>query len=245
MASDGVMVPSPSLGTYDVLYAVCAISHNDAWAVGNSILPNDVYILMHWDGTSWSLVNGPPAKSSVLVSVKAFATDDVWAVGYKDYDYNQFTSSTFTLHWDGTTWSEIPSPNVTTGFNLLRGVDGPAPNNMWAVGSSSLGAIALHWDGTAWTTVPTAVDNGWFVAVKAFSATNVYAVGISGSQQPLSARWDGTQWRVIPTPPVNIPGSLDAISSRDGSIWAVGDQGLDRNRTDLIFNWTQGSARSD
>jgi len=236
-----VIIPSPSLGTYDVLYAVCAISHNDAWAVGNSISPNDVYILMHWDGTSWSLVNGPPAKSSLLVSVKAFATDDVWAVGYKDYDYNQFTSSTFTLHWDGTTWSEIPSPNVTNGFNNLYGVDGTAPDDMWAVGSSNLGAIALHWDGTAWTTVPTPVDDGWFVAVKAFSSTNVCAVGTSietSGSQALSARWDGTQWRVISSPPVVIPGWLGAISSRDGSIWTVGAQGPDRKSTDLIFNWT-------
>jgi hypothetical protein len=80
-----VVVPSPKVGTYDWLYAVCIISRNDAWAVGYSLSLGigDVYILMHWDGTSWSLVNGPPANSSVLLSVKAFATDDVWAVGYK------------------------------------------------------------------------------------------------------------------------------------------------------------------
>ena len=76
-----VVVPSPIVGTYDVLTAVSAISHNDAWAVGYSISPNNVYILMHWDGTIWSVVNGPPANSSALRSVKAFATDDVWAVG--------------------------------------------------------------------------------------------------------------------------------------------------------------------
>lgn len=108
---------------------------------------------------------------------------------------------------------------------------------MWAVGSSSLGALALHWDGAAWTVVPTPVDNGWFDAVKAFSATNVCAVGTLGNQ-PLSARWDGTQWRVIPTPPVNITGFLSAISGRKGSIWAVGDQGFP-DQTDLIFTWTQ------
>jgi hypothetical protein len=233
-----VMVPSPSIGTYDVLTAVCAISRNDAWAVGFSI--PFVYILMHWDGTIWSVVNGPPANSSGLSSVKAFATDDVWAVGWKDYDGNHFTSSTFTVHWDGTTWSEIPSPNVGMGFKSLGGVDGVAPNDVWAVGSSglsSVGALTMHWDGTAWTVVPTLTD-GWFSAVKAFSATDVFAVGTSGNK-PLSARWDGTLWRVIPTPPVNIPGWLSEISGLDGSIWAVGVQGPDRKATDLIFNWTQ------
>ena len=101
------VVPSPNVGAYNTLYSVCVVSHNDAWAVGGSS-PNDVYILMHWDGTSWSLVNGPPANASALASVKAFATDDVWAVGGKDG--TAFTASTFTLHWDGATWSEVPSP---------------------------------------------------------------------------------------------------------------------------------------
>jgi len=219
-----------------VLTAVCAISHNDAWAVGFSI--PYVYILMHWDGTIWSVVNGPPANSSSLLSVKAFASDDVWAVGEKDR--TDFTTSTFTLHWDGTTWSEIPSPNVGMGFQFFNGVDGVAPNDVWAVGYSgfsNVGALTMHWDGTAWTVVPTPTD-GSFTAVKAFSATNVFAVGSSGNN-PLSARWDGMQWRVIPTPPVNIPGWLSAISGLDGSIWAVGVQGFRREATDLIFNWTE------
>ena len=201
--------------------------------------PNFVYILMHWDGTIWSVVNGPPVNSSALSSVKAFATDDVWAVGYKDYDNTHGTSATFTLHWDGTTWSEIPSPNVSNQTSL-SGVDGATPHDVWAVGYSGfsdVGALTMHWDGTAWTVVPTPTD-GWFSAVKAFSATNVFAVGTSVNK-PLSTRWDGTQWRVIPTPPVNIPGWLSAISGLDGSIWAVGVQGFRREATDLIFNWTE------
>jgi hypothetical protein len=146
-----VAVPSPNLGTYNQLSAVCVISHNDAWAVGYSIVPGpSSYILMHWDGTSWSLVKGPPTKGtgggSSLSSLKAFATDDVWAVGSKDFDYNKSTASTFTIHWDGTAWSEIPSPNM--GYsNGLAGVDGAAPNDVWAVGGTNLGGLAMHWDG--------------------------------------------------------------------------------------------------
>ena len=123
------------------------------------------YILMHWNGTSWSLVDGPPVSNSSLSSVKALSSNDVWAVGYKHFDRNANTSSTFTLHWDGTTWSEIPSPNVTTGFNMLSGVDGVAPNDVWAVGGSDL---TMHWDGTAWTEVPTPLDNVQFLATKYF-----------------------------------------------------------------------------
>jgi hypothetical protein len=235
-----VAVPSPNLGsTYNTLHAVSIISHNDAWAVGYSLSfdTGNAYILMHWNGTTWSLVNGPPANSSYLFSVKAFATDDVWAVGYKDYDSTHGTSSTFTLHWDGTTWTEIATPNAATGLNNLFGLDGNAPNDVWAVGYSSLGGLAMHWDGTAWTVVPTPVDEGLFFAVRAFSARNVWAVGSLGNQ-PGSARWDGTQWRVIPTPAVNNSGFLSAISGRNRSIWTVGQQDWP-DPTDLIFTWTR------
>jgi hypothetical protein len=237
-----VVVPSPTLGTYDTLYAVCVISRNDAWAVGYSLTLGmaQVYILMHWDGTNWSLVNGPPANSSALRSLKAFATNDVWAVGYKDLESNQntTTTSTFTLHWDGTAWSEVPSPNVGDA-NSLNGVDGATPNDVWAVGSTNLSALAMHWDGAVWTVVPTPVTS--FYALTVLSSANIIAVG--GSVAPSSARWDGAQWRVVPTPPViDNYGFLSAISSRDGSMWAVGYQGFPSHSTsayDLIFNWTR------
>ena len=185
-------------------------------------------------------MNGPPANGSALFSLKAFATNDVWAVGYKDYDYNQNTSSTFTLHWDGTAWSEIPSPNVIdTGS--LRGVDGAAPNDVWAVGGTNLGGLAMHWDGTVWTVVP--MPTAGFFAVTVLSSNNAIAVGGGLDGAPASARWDGTQWSVVPTPPVfENAGSLWGVSSRDGSTWAVGFQGFFSHRTsgyDLIFNWTR------
>jgi hypothetical protein len=234
------VVTSPNVATYNELDAVCIISHNDAWAVGYSSFPGpSAYILMHWDGTSWSLVKGPPADGSALSSLKAFATNDVWAVGSKDI--NQNTSSTFTLHWDGTAWTEIPSPNVSINFNTLLGVDGAAPNDVWAVGGTNAGGLAMHWDGAIWTVVP-ANNGSAFYAVTAISSTNVIAVGGSVSA-PSSARWDGTQWRVIPTPPVfNNEGLLLGISNRNGSVWTVGYQGFFGHNTsgyDLIFNWLQ------
>ena len=44
------------------------------------------------------------------------------------------TPTTLTLHWDGTAWSRIPSPNVEMQ-NYLSGVDGMVPDDVWAVGS--------------------------------------------------------------------------------------------------------------
>lgn len=46
-----IEVPSPNVGQYDTLRAVEVISRNDVWAVGESLLPDLTYLLMHWDGT--------------------------------------------------------------------------------------------------------------------------------------------------------------------------------------------------
>jgi hypothetical protein len=249
-----LIVASPNIGSSDTLTGICVISRNDAWAVGYSSFSLSTYILVHWDGTSWSLVDGPPADGASLFSVKAFATNNVWAVGSKS-DSIQNTSSTFILHWDGTGWSEVASPDAGDFRNSLGGVDGANPNDVWAVGSSANKgdlfnhALTLHWDGVAWIVVPTSLpDDSAFSAVAALSSTNVVAIGESKMGTillvPCSANWDGIQWHRVPTPPViDDTGFLFAISQREGSLWTVGYQGLpeQRNREpqDLIFNWTQ------
>jgi hypothetical protein len=239
--TEWIVVPSPNVGTTDnQLDGVEVVSRDDAWAVGTSGLGiGSAYILMHWNGHSWSLVNGPPVSGSWLTSIKAFASDDVWAVGTKDYDGTR--SFTFTLHWDGSAWSEIPSPNVQM-LNSLDGVDGTAPNDVWAVGTSTsspnfiIHTMAMHWNGTAWSLVPTPVTqfSEWFSAVKAFSPTNVCAVGTSAGA-PFSERWDGTQWRILPIPPTDPGGLLLTISGRDGAVWAGGNQNSSGQTTDELF----------
>src|SRR5206468_5338762 len=62
-------------------------------------------------------------------------------------------------HWDGSTWSTVPSPNVGNLDNYLLGVAATGPEDVWAVGYSYdlvaqvTQTVALHWDGTAWVVV--------------------------------------------------------------------------------------------
>ena len=227
--SQWTVVPTPSVGTYDELTSVSANSSNDVWASGYSISPTPTSFLLHWDGTSWTLVNAPPASNSALLAIKAFAPNDVWAVGYKDYDYNTGVGSNYTVHWDGTSFTEVLSPNPAPGANNgLSGLDGTSSTDLWAVGSSGNSfSTALHWDGVSWTVVTTtrtSASDG-FYAVRTFSSSSVVAVG-SSATGVLSERWDGTQWRVIPTPPVTGNfGFLFAISGRGSAVWTAGYQG--------------------
>ncbi len=190
---------------------------------------------LHWDGTAWTIVPTPGTAGGLLMAVKAFASNDVWAVGDVQAPGHVLETVTYTLHWDGTAWSVVRSPNTAAMVNSLTGVSGLASNDLWAVGYTGAsfpdsGALALHWDGAAWTIVPTAVTSGGdpLFAVIAVTSHNVWAVGsIAGA--PLTERWNGTAWSVIPTPVVEPGAGLGAISlSRSRSLWTSGYQGSDQ-----------------
>ena len=47
----------------------------------------------------------------------------------------RFDYLTLILHWNGTAWKVVKSPNaVTDSFNDLFDVDATSANNVWAVG---------------------------------------------------------------------------------------------------------------
>jgi hypothetical protein len=110
---------------------------------------------------------------------------DAWAVG--EYDVPGYAPMTLTEHWDGSTWTRIPSPNPdgNRGSSLLA-VEGVSETDVWAVGegfgkSPRVRPLIEHWDGSAWSiTTPGRVPNAHITglnAVTAISPSNVWAVG--------------------------------------------------------------------
>src|SRR3954454_18833012 len=188
----------------------------------------------------------PNVQGNTLNAITAISASDAWAVGYMN-DNNLNDSRTLTMHWDGQSWTVVPSPNPGTvpsctnnnTGNFINAVSGVASNDVWAVGFSftcfgPLKPMALHWDGTQWTVVPTpkliSVDNAALNGVLAFASNNVYAVGYhpasNGAVRTLIEPWDGTAWKVVQSPNANNTGNflwaLSATSPTD--IWAVGDR---------------------
>jgi hypothetical protein len=239
-AVDGTwkIVSSPNVGsgTYgNQLNAVAAISANDLWAVGFSPHPSGtpLYIrqslIEHWDGKNWSVVPSPnPAGKTyvVLNGVDALSSSDVWAVGHAG-DPSSAPLQTLTLHWDGSSWSIVPSPSPGTyNGNVLHAVSAVSSNDVWAVGwyqsgptGQEGGALTMHWDGTSWTVVPN--PSRWTLhGVAAISSNDVWAVG----EQSI-LHWDGASWSTVsfPLPPNNaypVLKGIAAVSTND--IWAVG-----------------------
>jgi hypothetical protein len=113
----------PSLGGAKALTVVAA---NDIWAVGGSSI-------QHWDGAHWTAVTNPAPANSHLLDVSAAGANDIWAVGTLG---NFPASVTVALHWDGHTWSILPSPNPGQLGNSLGGVVALSTHEVWAVGTA-------------------------------------------------------------------------------------------------------------
>ncbi len=106
----------------------------------------------------WSTVPAPtlPGYAAVLNDVAGSGASDVWAVGeYIDAGIGH----TLILHWDGSTWQRVASPDLVTNgtvnstTNELNGVAVIGPSDAWAVGygvSSNVPyeTITEHWNGT-------------------------------------------------------------------------------------------------
>lgn len=190
-------------------------------------------------------VEPAPNVGGVLNAISVRAHDDIWAVGYYNGEVN---SRTLTMHFDGSTWSVVPSPNLPNG-NRLGGVVALSPNDVWAVGwtsnPSSLDdrSFSMHWNGTAWSIVDTPQPGGASVdrllAVDAAAPNDVWATGLYWDAQThahsVILHWDGNAWRRAPlgapslvsTAPRRVCDSdtglagITVVSATD--VWAVGD----------------------
>lgn len=201
----------PNVGTGDMFSGAAVTSACNAWAVGNYQSGTAVNTLIdHWDGTAWSQVASPNPAGSDLNSLDAAAAtsaSNVWAVG----TYNNEAKATLTLieHWNGTTWTQVPSPNLAG--SSLQSVTATSASNAWAVGQYSNGstqqALIEHWNGTTWTQVPSpspggATGTNALFSVASISSSDALAVGYYSDNDgatflTLVEHWNGTAWEQV------------------------------------------------
>jgi hypothetical protein len=175
------------------LAAVNGTSADDVWAVGSS---DGATLIEHFDGRSWSIVSSPngDGATSTLSAVAAIAADDVWAVGSTESDASTPGGSgedTLIMHWDGASWSVVPSPNGLSSSNSLLDVAAFGPDDVWAGGQSyddlavTSRTILERWDGSAWRVVRTPNPDADYDAIDGVAGPNprhLWLVGARGSQ---------------------------------------------------------------
>ncbi len=153
------------------IFGISALATDDVWAVGT--IAEGATLIEHFNGSKWTRVPSPnPGNGmNLLEGVTALAPDDVWAVGWYVQAANQDRpAKTLIEHWDGTSWTVVPSPNIggpstQSISNELRGITAVSANDIWAFGLTDdfgperIANLVMHWDGTDWKIAPTPDPN--------------------------------------------------------------------------------------
>jgi hypothetical protein len=211
-------------------FAIDAASSSDVWAVSGGSIE-------HWDGSAWTTADTVPGAR--FNAIHAISANDVWAAGYQTIGGTLL--QTLTLHWNGISWSTIPSPDVGDRDNQLTSVAGTLTNDLWAVGYYNDPAngfeepLAEHWDGQTWTVATLPNDgngnNTQLLSVSMDTQGDAWAVGYTigsaanSQATPVTERWSGGTWQVIPSPVFDPshPWELTGVAAvAPDNVWAVG-----------------------
>jgi hypothetical protein len=183
-----------------------------------------------------SPVLSPAPIPGSLAGVSADSATDAWAVGH--YVTSAGAGQALIVHWNGTAWSQVPSPNPgRENYDLIYDVSAVSATDAWAVGTYEVDTptglanrtLLLRWNGTAWSKVK--VPGGASTSlheVSAVSGTDAWAVGSSydkttNSLATLAVHWNGTAWSRAATqnPPLDpVLSSVSTVSGTDA--WATG-----------------------
>jgi hypothetical protein len=135
-------------------------------------------------------------------------------------------------------WTQVASPNIGMSDNVLGGVAGSGPDDVWAVGDYAQDSnpdfnitLIQHFDGHAWSVVPS--PNVGDQANQLYSVTTAaptkawttgYFLDPAHSPRGLIEAWDGHAWGVVDHPHTGAADWLYSVFAVGPSdVWAVGN----------------------
>jgi hypothetical protein len=145
-----------------------------------------------WNGTAWSIQSTPdpsPSDYTYIESLQCLGTQWCVAVGQSQLSG---TYQTFTLWWNGSTWTMGSSPTFSGGSELF-GVSCNSTTSCVAVGDvgTATNTLILEWNGTVWTQVASpaipASGSSQYLSVSCVVSTYCAAVGSVGSDVLIAA----------------------------------------------------------
>lgn len=173
----------------------------------------------------WARIASPnPNGAARLNDIHVISPWDVWAVGWFDGPIPgsvQNVWQSLTLHWNGSAWSIVPSPNPAPNPTMtqvtLAAVSAVSSVDVWAVGGrrgqdaggySGTRVLAMRWDGFTWRdmnapwppdrdgSVYTGASGEEFYDVVALPSGEVWAVGRWWHEAPGGViTWPGVAMR--------------------------------------------------
>ena len=231
------LVTSPNVGretkpvTANRLTGVSCTSPTNCFAVGTSTYTTTTGVatastlIEHWDGQAWTIVRSPNRTgvgANMLEGVSCPSPSSCFAVGRtsKDFYGPSSTYKTLTLHWNGASWSIVPSPNAANGAGELAGVSCVSDRACVAVGDAYRFAVQQSlidtWNGTTWTRVPNAdpvsATHSALTGVSCTSPASCVAVGTASGTSKLTSTLTkvsaGGHWSIVPG--ANVPGAVNS-----------------------------------
>jgi len=250
-----------------------AASQGKAWAVGERLNSQyqDRALVEVWNGTKWSIAEIPQPGDvrDMLFAASALSPSDVWVVGDQESANGVF--ETLAEHWNGSTWTVVPTPDPGSSGNHLYAVDAVSPDDVWAAGQQ-LGAqfpdngLVEHWDGHSWSVVPVPAATTAAVMLDGIAATadvpsrgglggsspladTVYVAGEADSAsqggRPLIETYQDGAWQTasLPAAAGSLWTNLWGITVAAGTAWAVGTYVDPKtdNNNTLILSGTNGT----
>jgi Phosphoesterase family len=189
--------------------------------------------------SGWQVVKSPDrgTNDNDLWSISGRSPSDIWAVGSLLPNANATIVRNLAVHYNGTKWVKVSTPDVGKEQNFLFGVSELPDGTAWATGTYTVAsghtdrALTLHWNGSKFTIVPAASPGSaenMLYSVAGVSDSNVWAVGTEGNSEgfffPLIEHWDGAKWSVVPISglPAGTHGILTEVTSGSEGVWATG-----------------------
>ncbi|MGC8460391.1 MAG: hypothetical protein ACP5OR_00905 [Candidatus Dormibacteria bacterium] len=232
-------------GSGGIVVAGSAVGHAPN-AAGGQILP---FVEIESGGSVHDISPSFPGTSTVVNSVSALASNDVWIVG-SSQPGNKFSdevpSYAFADHWNGSAWQLATLPTVAkTVPGSLYSVSEDAPNDVWATGfSGTKGAptnFMFHWNGVTWTSLQEPLANSYLQAVEAFTPNNVvFLIGSTVRKSPVMQVWNGSTFtnNAIPLQNGGAIASPTFLSGNSGSnLWIAVQISTPLGQQTGIYHW--------
>ena len=211
--------PEPSPGQYDMV-AVSGTASNNVWAVGKKGFNRPRSVILHWNGSRWSVFDHPVVGvEALLLDVLALEDGTAYAVGaFRRRNVSGVRPLVF--RFDGSAWTRESLGHLRFG---ITDIDGHSSDNLWAVVPGR--PFVLNRTANGWARVPFPRSEAGLRDVAVSPEGSAWFVGEGGSsyRPPLVMRYTAGSWKRFDVPDRRYSEYLYAVDAlSDARVWIVG-----------------------